>query len=95
MFLRIEDDLKTIHIEPARAEGLADLMFEVGQGFANRSEHKRAAKWLDRSLHILSAQDSDMLSPDAGELKLSIMNYLSTFDQELLDSKLTRDQHER
>jgi len=61
----------------AQAEELADLMFEVGQGFVKRSEHKLAAKWLDRSLHILSAQDGDMLSPDAGELKLSTMNYLS------------------
>jgi len=86
MFLRIEDDLKAMDMEPARAEELADLMYEVGQGFAKRSEHKRAAKWLHRSLQIISAQDSDMLSPDAGELKLSIMNYLSTFDEELLDS---------
>lgn len=78
MFLRIEDELKSNVLEPARAEELSDLMFEVGKGFGKKSEHKRAAKWLDRSLQILSTQDSDMLSPDAGELKLSVMNYLST-----------------
>jgi hypothetical protein len=60
-------------------EYLADLLFEVGNGLLNKLEPSRAARWLRRAMVILADQDMDLLSPDALELRLSIMHYLGTY----------------
>jgi len=65
--------------EASAFEYLADLLFEVGKGLLIKHEPSRAAKWLRRAMEILADQDMDLLSPDALELRLSIMHYLGTY----------------
>jgi len=62
--------------EASAFEYLADLLFEVGKGLLSKHEPSRAAKWLRRAMEILADQDVHLLSPDALELRLSIMHYL-------------------
>ena len=65
--------------EAGAFEYLADLLFEVGKGLLDKHEPSRAAKWLRRAMEILADQDMDLLSPDALELRLSIIHYLGTY----------------
>lgn len=65
--------------EASAFEHLADLLFEVGKGLLNKHEPSRAARWLRRAMEILADQDMALLSPDALELRLSIMHYLGMY----------------
>lgn len=69
-------------IDPARplststAEDLADLTFEIGKDLLAKGNHYRASKWLERSLGVLQGLESEALSPDAEELRLSVAHHL-------------------
>jgi len=63
-------------LDAASAEELADLLFEIGKDQFAKSQFEIAAKWLERSLDVLDEQELERLSPDAGELRLSIMQKL-------------------
>lgn len=75
--------------DPNTAESLADVLYEMGKDLLGKKQYKSAAKWLDRSLEILTSQELDRLSMDASELKLSIAeslvkSQLGTEDQEAI-----------
>lgn len=68
--------LPSNNLGPAVAENLADLLYEIGKNFLQKKQYEMAVRWLERSLDALSCQDLDRLSPDAGDLRLSIMHDL-------------------
>jgi hypothetical protein len=57
-------------------EELADSLYEIGKDLASRKDHDLAAKWLERSLDVLSEQDLEHLSDDASELKMATLHLL-------------------
>lgn len=61
---------------PSEAESFADLFFDIGKDLERRQDYHRATKWLERAYNMLTAQEFDRLSQDAGELRLSIMHRL-------------------
>lgn len=69
-------------VDPARplptstAEDLADLTFEIGKGLLKKVDHYRASKWLERAHGVLQRVESEALSPDAEELRLSVAHHL-------------------
>lgn len=76
MFSQVDTATDKNNLDSTTAEQLADLLFEVGKSLFHKEEYKKAVRWLERSKSILSSQDVFLLSPDAGELKLSIMHLL-------------------
>lgn len=65
--------------DPAAAESLADLLFEIGRDLLTHEEYQPAVEWLERAHDTLCEQDLEKLSTDAGELRLSIMHQLGQF----------------
>lgn len=63
-------------LNPATAESLADLLFEMGKDMLRKRSYEPAVKWLERAADILGDQELENLSPDSGELRLSIMQSL-------------------
>lgn len=61
---------------PSTAESLADLLYEIGKDLLHKKQLESAVRWLERSLDVIGEQDLEKLSPDAGELRLSIMHGL-------------------
>ncbi|RMZ74395.1 transcription factor [Pyrenophora seminiperda CCB06] len=57
----------------AAAEGLADLLYEIGKGALAKRNYEIASLWLERAYDVLGEQDLEMLSPEVGELRLSTM----------------------
>ncbi|KAI5375420.1 hypothetical protein J4E82_005842 [Alternaria postmessia] len=57
-------------------EQLADLLYEIGKAALAKRDYEIAARWLERAFDVLGEQDLDMLSPEIGELRLSIMQSL-------------------
>ncbi|KAK7183868.1 hypothetical protein PSPO01_10204 [Paraphaeosphaeria sporulosa] len=55
------------------AESVADLLYEIGKDMLSKKEYEAAIRWLERAYDILGDQSPEMLSAEAGELKLSIM----------------------
>ncbi|KAI9681495.1 MAG: hypothetical protein M1817_002779 [Caeruleum heppii] len=66
--------LSDTKLGPGLAEALADLVYEIGRGLLAKKQFELAVKWLERSCSILTSQDLDSLSVEAGELRLSIMH---------------------
>lgn len=63
-------------LNPATAEKLADVLFEIGKDLSGKKDFTMAAKWLDRAYAIIDAQELASLSRDAMELRLSICQAL-------------------
>lgn len=63
-------------LDPATLESLADLLYEMGRNLFQQKQYELAVKWLERSLDAISCQTLDRLSPDAGDLRMSIMHDL-------------------
>lgn len=55
------------------AENVSDLLYEIGKGLLEKRNYELGARWLERAYDILEEQDLEMLSAEAGELRLSIM----------------------
>ncbi|KAF2199170.1 SPO22-domain-containing protein [Delitschia confertaspora ATCC 74209] len=70
--------IKQLHkkLEPSAAESLADLLYEMGKDFLKKGSYELAIRWLERAYDVLGEQHIEKLSPDAGELKLSIIQGL-------------------
>ena len=64
------------HADPATAERLADVLYEMGKEQLSKQSGQMAVRWLERAYDALAEQDLDRLSNDAGELRLSIMHSL-------------------
>ena len=60
--------------DPSLAEELSDLLFEVGKDLSQRSRWIDASFWLEAAYDTLAAQSLEVLSSDAGELRVSIMH---------------------
>jgi hypothetical protein len=63
----------TCSLTPSTAESLADLFYEMGKGMLSKHKYEPAAQWLTRAFDVLAELDIEVLSPEAGELRLSIM----------------------
>ena len=61
---------------PEIAENLAELLYEIGKHALVKRNHEVAVRWLERACDVLGEQDLGMLSPEAGELRLCILQSL-------------------
>jgi hypothetical protein len=64
-------------LTPKSAETLADLLYEIGKDSLKKNDHEMAIRWLERAYDTLGEQDMELLSPEAGELRLSTMHSIS------------------
>jgi hypothetical protein len=69
----------TAALTPTTAEILADLLYEIGKSALAKRDYILASRWLERAHDVLEGQDLGMLSPEVGELRLSIMQAIGTF----------------
>ena len=67
-------ELSAKNLEPSSAEELADLFFEIGASQSKKTNWAEAVEWLERAHDILLSQNQDLLSSDAGELRISVMH---------------------
>ncbi|KAJ4319655.1 sporulation-specific protein 22 [Neodidymelliopsis sp. IMI 364377] len=74
MFAKCENF--TFNLAPETAESLADLFFEIGRQVLTKRNYETAVTWLERAFNMLRKQDLDILGPEAGELRLSLMQSL-------------------
>ncbi|KAJ4356283.1 sporulation-specific protein 22 [Didymosphaeria variabile] len=56
------------------AEGIADLFYEIGKDLLSKRDCEASTRWFERAHDILEEQRLEMLSAEAGELKVSIMH---------------------
>lgn len=61
---------------PGTAESISDLYYEIGKQALIKNSYEAAAKWLERSCNTLGGQELGMLSSEAGELRLCILEGL-------------------
>ncbi|KAH7090298.1 meiosis protein SPO22/ZIP4 like-domain-containing protein [Paraphoma chrysanthemicola] len=61
-------------LTPRSAESLADLLYEIARAGLKKHKYESTVRWSERAYDILGDQDMEMLSPEAGELRLSIMH---------------------
>jgi hypothetical protein len=64
----------TSTLTPTSAEALADLLYEIGKDTLTKCNYESAIRWLERAYDILGEQNLEMLSPEASELRLTIMH---------------------
>ena len=70
-------------LEPSTAESMADMLFEIGDEFTHKRNFEVAVKWLERAHDVIGEQAIEKLSPDAGELRLTIMQRLGWYFEEI------------
>jgi tetratricopeptide (TPR) repeat protein len=59
--------------DPYSAESLADILYEMGNDLFTKKNFEMSLKWLDRAHDVLASQELGILSADASELRLSII----------------------
>ena len=62
------------NLESSSAEELADLFFEIGHSQSKKKQWAEALEWLEKAHNILLGRSQDLLSTDAGELRISVMH---------------------
>lgn len=62
-----------VELDPALAEELSDLLFEIGKDRVKKALWSDAILWLEKAHDTLACQSLEALSSDAGELRVSIM----------------------
>ena len=67
----------TDNLEPSSAEELADLFFEIGACESKKTHWADAVNWLEKAHNILLGQSQELLSSDAGELRISVMHSMA------------------
>lgn len=72
MFLKCKELKDALH--PGTAETLADLLYEIGKDSLNKRNYEAASRWLERAYDTLEEQEMELLSPEAGELRLCTMH---------------------
>lgn len=65
-------------MDSTTAESLADLLYEMGKDLMGKRNYELAIRWLERGYDVLGEQDLETLGPEAGELRLSIMQTMGT-----------------
>lgn len=68
---------ETDKLEPSSAEEFADLFFEIGVYESKKTHWTDAVHWLEQAHDLLLGQSQDLLSGDAGELRISIMHNMA------------------
>lgn len=58
------------------AESMADMFYEIGKQAQLKLDYEAAVKWLERGCDMLAEQDLPMLSLEASELRLCIIQGL-------------------
>jgi len=74
----------TSSLTPSTAESLADLFYEIGKGMMKNHKYEPATRWLERACDVLGEQDIEVLSSEAGELRLSIMQSIGHYPSYVL-----------
>lgn len=67
----------TNKLEPSSTEEFADLFFEIGVCESKKTHWTDAVHWLEQAHNLLLGQSQDLLSGDAGELRISIMHNMA------------------
>lgn len=65
------------NLESSSAEELADLFFEIGHSQSKKKQWAEALQWLEKAHNILLGRSQDLLSSDAGELRISVMHSMA------------------
>lgn len=73
-----------IIVDPSSVEELADTLYEIGKDLFTKKQYEAAERWLGRAYDVLSEQEQDLLSDNASELRLAIMQLLSVWIQDSL-----------
>jgi hypothetical protein len=68
---------------PATAESIADLLYEIGKDSLTKRNYELAVRWLERAHDVLGEKDMELLSTEAGELRLSTMHGIGERSSEL------------
>ncbi|KAA6414480.1 MAG: hypothetical protein FRX48_01229 [Lasallia pustulata] len=63
-------------LDPASAESLGDILFEIGKDQHAKKQYQEAVRWLEMADDVLVAQSLENLSGEACDLKTSIMHTL-------------------
>ncbi|PSN68963.1 SPO22-domain-containing protein [Corynespora cassiicola Philippines] len=66
----------TVVAPPSTAESFADTLYEIGKCFVQKMSYEIGVVWLERAHGIIEEQELEMLSPEAGHLRLGIMQNL-------------------
>jgi len=66
-------------LPPTAKENLADLLYEIGKNASTQQNYEMAIRWLERAFDVLEQQDLGMLSLEAGELRLGIMQCIGVY----------------
>jgi hypothetical protein len=69
----------TCALTPSTAESLADLLYEIGKDLLGKRNYELGIRWLERAHDMLGEQDLEVLSAEAGELRLSIMQSIGMY----------------
>lgn len=64
------------------AETLADLLYDIGKDSLIKRNYEGASRWLERAYDTLGEQEMELLSPEAGELRLSTMHGIGGWQEE-------------
>lgn len=68
-----------IAADPSSAQEFADTLYEIGKDLFAKKQYETAVRWLGRAYDVLSEQEQELLSDNAIELRLAIMQLLSTW----------------
>ena len=78
------------NLYPDAAESVADLLYEIGKQALTKRNYEAATKWLGRSYVVLGEEDIGILSPEANELRLCVLQGLGrSFRRKALADELT------
>jgi len=69
-------DLLTNTLDSRAAGTAADVLFEMGRDLSASQDFPMAVKWLDRAYDVLNRQDLEMLSREAVELRVVVVQSL-------------------
>jgi tetratricopeptide (TPR) repeat protein len=83
----------TRSVTPSTAESLADLLYEMGKALLEKRNYELAVRWLERAYDVLSDQNIEMLSSEAGELRLSIMLSMGLYHSYIHAGRADHEQH--
>jgi hypothetical protein len=66
-----------LDIDPYAAEAFAEVNFEIGSSLSRELQQELSLKWLERANGMLEGKDPGLLSGDADELRLAILQKMS------------------
>lgn len=61
------------------AEGVSDLLYEMGKDLLKKRSPETAIQWLERAHDVLGEQNVETRTAEASELRLSIMQSIGSY----------------